>query len=97
MSLSILPNVGKIIVEVEKEDSKTSGGIFIPDSYKTDGVKRGKVIAAGTPKMVNGQCVSMSIEVGDRVLFDPLGGTKLKVDGLDVLLMRSEDVLGKIA
>ena len=96
MSISINPNVGKIIVEVEKEDSKTSGGIFIPDSYKTEGVKRGKILATGPARKVDGEFTSIPLNVGDRVLFDPLGGTKLKIDGIDVLLMRQEDVLGKI-
>lgn len=93
---SIEPNVGKILIEIEKEDSKTAGGIIIPGSVDMGGVKKGRVVAVGPTRLVDGNPTALVLSVGDRVVLDPLGGVKIKVDGTELLLMRAEDVLGRI-
>lgn len=93
---TIQPNLGKVIVQIEKDDEKTGGGIWIPTSVESSGIKKGVIMAAGEPRLVNGAPTSLPLNVGDRVILDPLGGTKMKLDGVDVILMRAEDILGKV-
>jgi len=96
MVTQLTPNVGRVLIEVEKEDTKTSGGLFIPASVDMGGIKKGRVHAVGTPRKVNGDVTSLELLVNDRVLVDPLGGVKVKVDGTEFILMRMEDVLAKV-
>lgn len=92
----IQPNMGKLLVKLEEETGKTAGGLFIPASAQTDGVKKGKVLAVGPTRMVDGAPTAILFNAGDRVLLDPLGGTKLKVNGEDLILLRVEDVLARL-
>lgn len=93
----IQPNVGKILVVLDQESGKSSGGIIIPASADVSGVKQGRVVAVGPTRLVDGLPTALVLEVGDRVLLDPLGATKLKVDGVEQLLLRCEDVVGRVA
>ena len=93
---SIEPNVGKIIVQLDQETGKSAGGIFIPASAEVNGVKQGKVVAVGPTRLVEGIPTALVLKVGDAVLLDPLGGLKLKVNGVDQILLRAEDIVGRI-
>lgn len=93
----IQPNVGKVLVQLDEETGKSAGGILIPASAVTDGVKKGRVVAVGPTRLVDGNPTALVLEVGDRVLLDQLGGTKLKVDGVEQILLRCEDILGRVA
>lgn len=90
------PNVGRILVEVDNADTKTSGGIFIPGSVEQNGVKNGTVRAVGPTRLVDGAPTALLLKVGDRVVLDPLGAPKLKVEGRDMVLLRAEDVVGRL-
>lgn len=93
---SIEPNVGKVLVQLDQESGTSAGGIIIPASAEVSGVKQGKVVAVGPVRLVNGEPTALALNVGDRVLLDPLGATKLKVNGVEQLLLRCEDVVGRV-
>ena len=90
------PNVGRLLVEVDTADTKTSGGIFIPGSVEQNGVKNGTVRAVGPTRLVNGDVTALVLNVGDRVIMDPLGAPKLKIDGKEMILLRAEDIVGRL-
>ena len=82
-----------LVLRVEKEE-KTSGGIVIPDTAK-EKPQEGKVIAAG-PGKVNekGDRVPLDVRENDRVLFGKYAGSEIKIDGVEHLIMREDDILG---
>ncbi|MCG8633576.1 MAG: co-chaperone GroES [Desulfobacterales bacterium] len=94
--MSLRPLSDRILVERVEEDEKTKGGIIIPDTAKEKPAE-GKVVATGNGRMgEDGKLLPMDVKVGDRVLFSKYGGTDVKIDGIDYLIMRQDDVLGVI-
>ncbi len=94
--MSLRPLSDRILVQRVEEDVKTKGGIIIPDTAKEKPVE-GKVVAAGNGRMgEDGKLLPMDVKVGDRVLFSKYGGTEVKIDGSDYLILRQDDVLGVI-
>jgi chaperonin GroES len=84
-----------IVVRVDKEQ-KTTGGIIIPDTAK-EKPQEGKVIAVGPGKVnENGERAPMAVKAKDRILFSKYAGTEIKIDGVDHLIMREDDILGII-
>ena len=94
--MKIRPLHDRILVKRLDEESKTAGGLFIPDSAKEKPVE-GKVIAAGNGKVSDeGKLVPLSVKKGDRVLFGKYSGTEIKLDGEEYVIMREDDILGVI-
>ena len=94
--MAIRPLHDRLIVKRLEEEEKTKGGIIIPDSAKEKPVE-GKVIAVGAGRVKkDGTKLPMEVKKGDRILFAKYGGTEVKIDGEDHLIMREEDVLGII-
>jgi len=92
--MKIRPLNDRVLVLRIEEEAKTSGGIIIPDTAK-EKPQQGKVIAAGPGKVNdNGQRVSMDVKAGDRILFGKYAGNEIKIDGVEHLIMREEDILG---
>ncbi|PIE61032.1 MAG: co-chaperone GroES [Desulfobacterales bacterium] len=92
--MSFRPLSDRILVERVEENEKTKGGIIIPDTAKEKPAE-GKVVATGNGRMgEDGKLLPMDVKVGDRVLFSKYGGTEIKLDGVDYLIMRQDDVLG---
>ena len=92
--MKIRPLNDRILVKRLEQEEKTAGGIIIPDSAKEKPAE-GKVIAVGNGKLNdNGQRVAPAVNAGDRVLFSKYGGTEVKLDGEDFLIMREDDILG---
>jgi chaperonin GroES len=92
--MKIQPLNDRILVKRLEEEEKTAGGIIIPDSAKEKPAE-GKVIAAGPGKLNDkGERVALQVKGGDRVLFSKYGGTDVKIDGENYLIMREDDVLG---
>jgi chaperonin GroES len=82
-----------LVVRVE-EEKKTAGGIIIPDTAK-EKPQEGKVVAAGPGKMADdGKRIPMELKKGDRVLFAKYAGSEIKVDGVEHIFMREDDILG---
>jgi chaperonin GroES len=94
--MKVRPLHDRIIVKRLEEEEKTKGGIIIPDTAKEKPIE-GKVIAVGDGKIKeDGTKISMEIKKGDRVLFAKYGGTEIKIDGEEYLMMKEDDVLAII-
>jgi chaperonin GroES len=92
--MKIRPLNDRLLVQRLEEEEKTAGGIIIPDSAK-EKPAQGKVVAVGPGKVNDsGERVALQVKAGDVVLFSKYGGTDVKLDGGDYLIMREDDVLG---
>ncbi|WP_339135422.1 MAG: co-chaperone GroES [Candidatus Electrothrix sp. GW3-4] len=95
--MNIRPLNDRILVKRLEQEEKTAGGIIIPDSAKEKPAE-GEVVAVGPGKMSDaGQRTAMDVKAGDHVLFSKYGGTDVKFDGQDYLIMREDDILGVLA
>jgi chaperonin GroES len=94
--MKIRPLQDRVIVRRLEEEEKTKGGIIIPDTAK-EKPQEGKVIAVGKGKITeDGKLIPLDVKVGDKILFGKYGGTEIKVEGEELLIMREEDILGII-
>jgi chaperonin GroES len=94
--MKIRPLNDRILVKRLAEIEKTKGGIIIPDSAKEKPAE-GEVVAVGPGKLDDkGKRVAPDLKKGDRVLFSKYGGTEVKLDGNDFLIMREDDILGVV-
>ena len=94
--MKIRPLQDRIIVKRVEEDDKTKGGIIIPDSAKEKPAE-GEIIAVGKGRVKeDGKVQPLELKVGDKVLFSKYGGTDIKIDGEEHLIMREDDILGII-
>ena len=94
--MKIKPLNDRILVLRIEEEQKTSGGIFIPDTAKEKPLE-GKIIAAGPGKIDDkGNRVPMAVKENDKVLFGKYAGTEIKLNGVEHLIMREDDILGII-
>jgi len=94
--MKIRPLNDRLLVKRLEEEEKTAGGIIIPDSAKEKPAE-GEVIAVGLGKQNDqGEHIALQVKEGDRVLFSKYGGTDVKLDGEDYLIMREDDILGVI-
>ncbi|WP_298068415.1 co-chaperone GroES [uncultured Mailhella sp.] len=83
----------RVLVKRLESEEKTAGGLFIPDSAKEKPAK-GEVVACGPGKRnEKGERAAMEVKVGDVVLFAKYAGTEIKVDGVDHIIMREDDIL----
>jgi len=79
-----------------EEEEKTKGGIIIPDTAKEKPIE-GEIIAVGKGKVADdGKLIKLEVKAGDRVLFSKYAGTEVKIDGVEHLIMREDDILGII-
>ena len=86
----------RVVVERVAEDTKTAGGIIIPDTA-TEKPSEGKVVAVGPgTRNDDGSYAKLDVKKGDRVLFGKWGGTEVKIDGKDLLIMKESDIMGVI-
>lgn len=92
----IKPTMNKIVIKLIKEEDKTSGGLFIPDSAK-EVSQKGEVVAVGQGKFLdNGERQSLEINVGDVVLYTKYSGTDFKLEGQEYKILSVDDVLATI-
>jgi chaperonin GroES len=86
----------RVVVRRIEEDTKTSGGIIIPDTAKEKPMQ-GEIIAVGPGgRDEHGKLVPLDVRNGDRVLFGKWSGTEVKIDGEELLIMKESDILGVI-
>ena len=91
---SIRPLGDRVLVSRVEAESKTAGGILLPDSAK-EKPREGKVVAIGDGRVLDdGTRSTFSVKVGDRVLFTSYGGTEVKFGGQEYLIMDEKDILG---
>ena len=92
--MKIRPLNDRILVVRVEEEKKTAGGIIIPDTAK-EKPQEGKVVAAGPGKVgEDGKRLPIEVKKGDRVLFSKYAGSEIKVDGVEHIFMREDDILG---
>jgi len=92
--MKIRPMNDRILVVRVEEEKKTAGGIIIPDTAK-EKPQEGKVVAAGPGKMgEDGKRIAMEVKKGDRILFAKYAGSEIKMDGVEHIFMREDDILG---
>jgi chaperonin GroES len=94
--MRIRPLQDRVVVSRIAEQEKTKGGIIIPDTAKEKPVE-GKVLAVGNGRVLeDGSLRKLDVKAGDRVLFNKYGGTEVKIDGEDLLILREDDILGVV-
>jgi chaperonin GroES len=94
--MKVRPLQDRLLVRRVEEQGKTKGGIIIPDSAKERPLE-GEVVAVGSGKRLeDGTLVALDVKKGDRILFGKYAGTEIKVDGVEHLILREEEVLGVI-
>ena len=93
--MNIRPLHDRIVVKrIEEEAEKTAGGLFIPDSAK-EKPQQGEVVAVGNGKRNDkGERDALDVKAGDRILFGKYSGSDIKIDGVEYLIMREDEVLG---
>jgi chaperonin GroES len=94
--MKLRPLQDRILVKRVEEETKTAGGLFIPETAK-EKPQRGEIVAAGNGKKTeDGKVLPLDVKVGDIVLFGKYAGTEVKVDGEDYLMMREDDLLAVV-
>jgi len=92
--MEIKPLHDRVLVLRIEEEEKTSGGIIIPDTAK-EKPQEGRVVAVGAGNIDDdGKRAPLGVKKGDLVLFGKYAGTEIKIDGVEHLIMREEDILG---
>jgi len=92
--MNFQPLHDRILVERLEEENRTKSGIIIPDTAKEKPME-GKVVAVGSgTRNEKGEVSPLDVKVGDKVLFAKWGGTEVKLNGMEYLIMKESDVLG---
>jgi chaperonin GroES len=86
------PLEDRVVVKPEEEEETTVSGIVIPDTAK-EKPQQGEVVAAGPGRFEDGKRVPMDVKVGDKILYSKYGGTEVKVEGDEYLVLSSRDIL----
>ena len=88
------PLQDRILIKRLDKEEKTAGGIIIPDTAK-EKPQEAEVVAVGRGKRLeDGKVVAMDVKVGDRILFGKYSGSDIKIDGVEYLILREDEVLG---
>lgn len=94
MATKITPLGTRVLVKrIEDEEQKSEGGIFLPDTAK-EKPQEAEVVALGNGKKDDGEVVEFSVKKGDKVLISKYGGTEVKIDGDECLILNESDILG---
>jgi chaperonin GroES len=92
--MKIRPLYDRILVKRLDEEEKTAGGLFIPDSAK-EKPQEGMVVAVGSGKIQeDGSLRKLELKAGDKILFSKYAGNDIKIDGVEHLIMKEDDILG---
>lgn len=92
--MQLKPLQDRVVVQRLDEETKTAGGIIIPDNH-TEKPSQGKILAVGTGyRLTDGSLRNLDVKVGDVVLFGKYSGTEVKVEGKPVLIMKEDEILG---
>jgi chaperonin GroES len=94
--MNIRPLHDRVVIRRMEEERTSAGGIVIPDSA-TEKPAQGEIVAVGNGKILeSGEIRPLDVKVGDKVLFGKYGGTEVKVEGEDLLVMREDDITAVI-
>lgn len=94
--MNLKPLEDRVIVKTEEAEDVTASGIVLPDSAQ-EKPQRGKIIAVGDGKVDDsGKRIPLDVKKGDEVIYGKYGGTEVKVEGQDLLIMKVSDILAKV-
>ena len=94
--MSVRPLGDKVLVKILEAEEKTKGGIILPDTAKEEKTE-GKVIAVGKGRVTeDGKVFPLEVKKGDKVIFGKYAGDEIKIDGVEHIIMREDDILGVI-
>ena len=97
MAVKLQPLADRVLVKPIEKEEKTKSGIYLPDTAK-EKPQEGEVLAVGPGKIADdGKRIPLDVKVGDVVLYAKYGGTEIKVDGDDLMILRESDILAKKA
>jgi chaperonin GroES len=92
--MKLRPLYDRLLVERVESEEVTKGGIILPDSAK-EKPQQGKVIATGEGKRADdGKLIPLTVKAGDTILFGKYSGSEIKIEGIEYLIMREDDVMG---
>ena len=95
MASKLEPMADRLIVKPIEQEEVTKGGIFLPDTAK-EKPQEGEVIAVGPGRMTeDGKRIAMDVKVGDRVIYAKYGGTEIKIEDEELMILRESDILAK--
>jgi chaperonin GroES len=92
--MNLQPLGDRVVVQAIEAEQVTASGIVLPDTA-AEKPQRGKVLAVGAGRFEDGQRVPLQVAEGDEVIYSKYGGTEIKVDGEDLLILRESDILAK--
>jgi len=93
--MKLKPLGDRLIVKAVEEEETTASGLVLPDTAK-EKPQKGKVVAVGDGRIEDGERIPLDVKEGDEVLYSKYGGTEIKVDGEDLLVLRESDVLARV-
>lgn len=94
--MALRPLHDRVLVKRLESEAKTAGGIILPDTAQ-EKPSEGEVVAVGTGvKAEDGKVTALDVKAGDKILFGKWSGTEVKVDGVDLLIMKESDIMGII-
>lgn len=94
-TMKLKPLGDRLIIQAVDEEETTASGLVLPDTAK-EKPQTGKVLAVGDGRVEDGERIPLDVAVGDEVLYSKYGGTEIKVDGEDLLVLRESDVLAVV-
>jgi chaperonin GroES len=95
MATKLQPLDDRLVVKPIQKEEMTKSGIFIPDTAK-EKPQEGEVISVGPGKMTDeGKRIPMDLKVGDRVIYSKYGGSEIKIDDVEMIILRESDILAK--
>ena len=95
MTGKLQPLADRVVVKPIPREEKTTSGIYIPDTAK-ERPQEGEIIAVGSGRLTDdGKRIAMDLKVGDRVIYAKYGGSEIKIEDQDIVIMRESDILAK--
>jgi chaperonin GroES len=97
LEVKLQPLADRLVVKPSQKEEITKGGIIIPDTAK-EKPQEGEVVAVGPGRMTDeGKRIAMDLKAGDRVIYSKYGGSEIKVDDVEMIILRESDILAKKA
>ncbi len=93
--MNLKPLGDRVIVKPGEGEDRTPSGIVLPDTAK-EKPQEGEVVAVGTGRKEDGETIELEVSIGDKVIYSKYGGTEIKVEGADYLILSERDILAVI-
>jgi chaperonin GroES len=95
MAIKLQPLADRVVVKPIQKEEVTKGGIYLPDTAK-EKPQEGEVVAVGPGRVgEDGKRIAMDVKVGDKVIYSKYGGSEIKIDDVDMIILRESDILAK--